>query len=387
MPEVNLAVISDLHCRLRDDPRESFLTVGSPRKPSSRHPVQAAIELIDRERLIADVLLLPGDFANRASPEGLSQGWDHSLELARHLHTAAVVPVIGNHDIDSHRTRPEQPVFEAVQNLRVGFPFTDENENRRFFADGYALIRLHNVEVIAINTVIDQNDAASAKRGTFGLPRIVRMQRDLEGQLHGPIRVALMHHHPLLHSGTFLEDTDVLATGDQLLTALRQLGCRLVVHGHKHFARLSYVDRLAVMASGSFSAQLYEYGTSMGNTFHMIQLDGDDVMNVKGQIRTWVFRLGQGWKEAHEDRDGFPFIAGFGRTSSMPDLMNALRMLGASDIARDRFSEEQVKEVAPDIAYLTPSERQEINRSLNGSNLSLASYIKGKLELWREFNP
>jgi hypothetical protein len=189
---------------------------------------------------------------------------------------------------------PERPVVEAVQNLRVDFPFPDENENRRFFAEGYAVIRLPNVEVIAINTVIDQTDAVSAKRGTFGLPRVERMQRALQGQLHTPIRVALMHHHPLLHSGTFLEDTDVLATGDQLLTALRHLGCRLVVHGHKHFARLTYVDHLAVMASGSFSAQLYEYGTSMGNTFHMIQLDGDEVMNVKGQIRTWVFRLGQG---------------------------------------------------------------------------------------------
>jgi predicted phosphodiesterase len=386
MPEVNLAVISDLHCRLATDPRESFLTVGGARKPSNRHPVESCIDLIQKEQLRADALLLPGDFANRASLEGLSQGWDYSVELGRHLQVKALVPTIGNHDIDSHRQRLE-PVFDAVRNMRVDFPFAEEAENRRFFSDGYALVHLPGLDVVVINTVIDQTDANSAKRGTFGLTRIQQMEQEVASKLHAPVRVALMHHHPLLHSGTFLEDTDVLPTGDHLLAALRRIGCRLVIHGHKHFARLTYIDQLAVMASGSFSAQLFEYASSMGNTFHMVRLEGNEVAAVKGQIRTWVFRLGQGWKEAHEDRDGIPFLSGFGRRSSITDIVTALTTLGSNDGQRDRFIQTQVEEVAPDIAYLTPSEREEINRSLRLANLRLGSFLNGKLELWREFNP
>src|SRR5438046_2376165 len=99
---VTFAVVSDLHCRLASDPNDSFLRVGALRSPSSRHPVEALLDLIDREQLRADGLLLPGDLANRARLEGLSQGWDYSLEIGRKLAVKMVVPVIGNHDVDSY---------------------------------------------------------------------------------------------------------------------------------------------------------------------------------------------------------------------------------------------------------------------------------------------
>lgn len=211
MPQIKLAVVSDLHCQLRNDPRESFLIVGESRRPNSRHPVSAALDLIRHEGVEADVLPQPGDFANRASPEGLSQGSYFSLELGRALGAGTLVPVIGNHDIDSRRQNPAVPVFSGVQNLRDDFPFADATENMRFFAEGYALLQRPDLDIIAINTVIDHTDEASAKRGKFGVDRIERMELELASRMTAPLRIAVMHHHPLLHTGTFLEDTDVLA--------------------------------------------------------------------------------------------------------------------------------------------------------------------------------
>jgi 3',5'-cyclic AMP phosphodiesterase CpdA len=381
------AVISDLHCRLATDSNDSFLTVGGLRSPSSRHPVQALLNLIDGENLKSDALLVPGDLTNKARTEGLQQGWDYSLEIGRKLGVSTVIPVIGNHDIDSHRTNPSLPVFYAVRNLRPEFPFQDDGCVRSFFADGYCVLKAGQAEIIAINTVIDHTDATSAKRGAFGLDRIDRMEACLKGTLTSPLRGALMHHHPVLHSGAFLEDTDVIPTGDALLASLRRLGCRFVIHGHKHFSRLSYVDGIAVLASGSFSAMLHEFGTSVANTFHTVRVEGETPEQVRGQVHTWVFRYGCGWRRSNAEFNGFPFLSGFGRRLSLTDIITGFQTLGASETSRSRFSQDEVLKVVPEAPYLTPAEREQVNDSLGTHDLKIADYDDGRLELWRSFRP
>jgi len=387
MPSATFAVISDLHCRLDGDSKDSFLTVGSLRNPSGRHPVQALLDLIDHERLTADGLLVPGDLTNKARLEGLQQGWEYALEIGRKLNVPEVIPVIGNHDIDSHRTDPSNPVFHAVQNMRPEFPFRNRADIESFFAEGYCLLRIGEADVVAINTVIDHTDAASAKRGSFGIERIDRMERALEGQFTSPIRGALMHHHPILHTGSFLRDIDVIPTGDVLLDALRRLGCRIVIHGHKHFTRLSYVDGVAVLASGSFSAMLNEFGTSIGNTFHVVRVEGDQINNVRGVVHTWVFRFGFGWRRSNAEHAGFPYLSGFGRRVSLAEVIAGLGALGSSDPSRSRFQEDEVLSAAPDAEYLTPSEREQVNQELRGDDLKLSDQDDGRLELWRSFRP
>lgn len=386
MPTATFAVISDLHCRLTGDTDDSFLTVGGLRTPSSRHPVQALLDLIDHEGLVADGLLVPGDLTNKARLEGLQQGWEYALEIGRRLRVP-VIPVIGNHDIDSHRIDQQNPVFHAVRNLRPGFPFQNEADIQSFFADGYCLLGVGQAEIVAINTVIDHTDAVSAKRGAFGIDRIDRMERALEHRFTTPLRGALMHHHPVLHTGTFLQDTDVIPTGDALIEALRRLGCRFVIHGHKHFTRLSYIDGVAVLASGSFSAMLHEFGTSIGNMFHMMRVEGDRVNEIRGMIHTWVFRFGWGWRRSNAEHAGFPYLSGFGRQVPLSAIIAGLKALAAGDAKRTRFLENDLLHAVPEAQYLTPSEREQVNQELIADDLKLADEDDGRLELWRSFRP
>jgi predicted phosphodiesterase len=385
--KMSFAVVSDLHCRLATDTKDSFLTVGGLRTPSGRHPVQALLDLIDQENLRVDGLVVPGDLTNKARIEGLGKAWDYSLEIGRKLGAAHVIPVIGNHDIDSHRTEPEKPVFYGVRNVHPDFPFQDAAAINSFFADGYCLLKIGVADVIAINTVIDHTDAASAKRGAFGIDRIERMEGALTGNLKSALRIAVMHHHPTLHTGTFLEDNDVIPTGDELLAALRRLGCRLVVHGHKHFTRLSNVDGITVLASGSFSAMLYEFGTSVSNTFHIVELEGDDPESVRGLVHTWVFRYGSGWRRSNAEHAGFPFISGFGRKANLADIIESLRALGESDKNKMRFLQSDLLQAVPEAEYLAPSERSQVNQSLSTHDLKLGDFDDGSLELWRSFRP
>jgi hypothetical protein len=330
--------------------------------------------------------LVPGDLTNKACAEGLQQGWEYALEIGRKLQTAVVVPVLGNHDIDSHRLASQQPADHVARNLRPGFPFASPADVQSFFADGYCVLTMGACELVAINTVIDHVDPQSAKRGAFGAERIQRMEDALRGRLNSPLRGAIMHHHPLLHSGTFLEDTDVIPTGDALLASLRRLGCRFVIHGHKHFTRLSYVDGVAVFASGSFSAALHEFGTSVGNTFHTVRVTGTGPNDVRGLIHTWVFRYGHGWRRSNENF-GFPYLSGFGRKVPLPDVVSRLKTLADSEAMKTRFLEADVVKSVPDVEYLTPFEREQVNQVLVVDDLKLADYDDGHLELWRSYRP
>jgi hypothetical protein len=256
-----------------------------------------------------------------------------------------------------------------------------------FFADEYCVLPVGQAEIVAINTVIDHTDPVSAKRGAFGIDRIERMERALAGTFSSPLRGALMHHHPVLHSGTFLEDTDVIPTGDALIAALRRLGCRFVIHGHKHFTRLSYVDGVAVLASGSFSAMLHEYGTAVGNTFHIVRVQGSHPDDVRGIVHTWVFRYGWGWRRSNSDHAGFPYLTGFGRRIPLPEILTGLKTLGATDPEQTRFLETDVLGMVPEAEYLTPSERDQINQGLSDDDLKLSDLDDGQLELWRSYRP
>jgi hypothetical protein len=160
-----------------------------------------------------------------------------------------------------------------------------------------------------------------------------------------------------------------------------------VIHGHKHHTRLSYVDEMAVLACGSFSARLGDFGSSIGNTFHILCVSGDRHEDVRGTLKTWVFLYGSGWSPSNLQYKGFPFHSGFGRTTPIHAIVNALKVLAESDADQSRFMEPQVLAVAPDAGFLTPSEREEVNRILTEQHLKLGDYDDGHLELWRSYAP
>jgi predicted phosphodiesterase len=381
---VTFAVISDMHCRLAKDPTDSSLEVGSARIPQADHPVQALLDLIEKRGIRADALLIPGDLTNRASREGLSQAWDFALEIGAALRCKRTIPVLGNHDIDSQRSVPEREPFYNARNLRPGFPFREPSAVQGFFSDGFCVLDVgRDTQIVAINTVIDHHDEESAKRGTFDHSRIVRLAQVLHEFKRTAIRVALMHHHPVLHSGPFKPDRDVLATGDALLQVLREHGCALIIHGHKHLARLTVVNGTPVLACGSFSANLGIYASSMANMFHLIDLEHANG-SIRGRIETWVFHYSLGWGRANPEHSGFPHLTGFGSLRTVQEIETELAQLATANAAADRLSAAQVAAASPELVHLTPSELATLASGLEARALHLREDDAGCLELWRK---
>jgi 3',5'-cyclic AMP phosphodiesterase CpdA len=382
--EVRFAVMSDLHCRLRTDLNESFFVVGDCRIPSGHHPVQALLELVKRDKLSAEVLLVPGDLANKARLEGLSQGWDSALEVARELGCSQTLPVLGNHDIESRRP-PGGASHDAnfnPRNLRPGFPFSESVLNDQFFSQGFCIVEPKpGIRIILLNSVVDHVDEQSATHGSFGHDRIEKLKSVLSQKQRVPICLAMLHHHPVLHSGFYFSNEDVIPTGDSLLSALREFGCEFVIHGHKHMARLTSHLGAFVFAAGSFSALLNAQGTSMGNMFHMVDLKATNAAGMRGCIKTWTFQYGTGWIPSNLKHRGFPHITGFGRQQPIPDLVNALVNLSSSHENQKLFLDSEVIAAAPDLEYSTPDDYASINMALGQYKLKLIDYDESRFGL------
>ena len=144
----------------------------------------------------------------------------------------------------------------------------------------------------------------------------------------------------------------------------------------------------AVLASGSFSAILHEFGTAVGNTFHLVRVEGDQPTDVRGVVHTWVFQFGWGWRRSSAEYTGFPYLSGFGCRNTIDEIIGGLKTLSATDPGRTRFLEREVLNAVPEAEYLTPSEREQVNRGLDhADDLKIADYDHGQLELWRSFRP
>lgn len=101
---LDIAILSDLHCHPQaQDNKDSYLFSDGLRSPSARHPIQSLIDLISKESIKADVLLVPGDLCSRANRSGLLAAWYMVQEVAQSLGTSDIVVSPGNHDVLSRR--------------------------------------------------------------------------------------------------------------------------------------------------------------------------------------------------------------------------------------------------------------------------------------------
>lgn len=330
--------------------------------PAGRHPVQALIDMVKQKGLEVDVVLSPGDLTDQIAPEGMMQAWDHLCELQRVLKAPTLLTTLGNHDVDSKKEKGPEP-FKIAQTLHPDFPLVVSTERDCFWANGF----FHRLvpplaEFIVLNTVIDHVDEVTAKRGTFDSERIALLKSSLErwDAEHDPLplRIALMHHHPILHSNVNFGSNDVLAFGDQLLSMLAERGFQIVIHGHRHDPRITRVVAsgrdVFVIAAGSFAAMLKELASTTRNLFHVltVQLESDGAFTAR--LRSWEFNYGDGWNASSQPSARFPHVVGFGsgdRSVEIADIIRRVEENLSSVVTR-----EEVASLYPKLSLWLPDE-------------------------------
>jgi len=109
-------------------------------------------------------------------------------------------------------------------------------------------------------------------RGHVDVKQLARIKRELEAvepeRLHNSIRIALMHHHPVLIPALAEPGRgyDAVHNSGKLLAILRKFGFHMVLHGHKHDPHVFTEDSRSAFRTTHHNPILIAAGGSVGST-------------------------------------------------------------------------------------------------------------------------
>jgi 3',5'-cyclic AMP phosphodiesterase CpdA len=133
-------------------------------------------------------------------------------------------------------------------------------------------IKEYGVVVVTLNSsMYVQKDSPEAQRGNVDVQQLGNLEKGLKAipaeDLHGAIKIALIHHHPVLIPALAEPGRgyDAVLNSGTLLTILRRHGFHMMLHGHKHDPyvftedarsafRVTHQNPIMVAAGGSFGS-------------------------------------------------------------------------------------------------------------------------------------
>jgi hypothetical protein len=377
--EAVFAILGDPHFALEGS-SASHLKINASGDLANDKPFQnpwtGLYQLIQNEGLNADAVLCPGDIAFQSNEDTLRAGWRHLADLGRKLKAQHVICATGNHDIPSRSIadkvsaapistlRAGLGLFEQLKLLQPPYPAIDlhdtvhatgEEVRIRYFGSGLVLVDAERYQILVINSCCEHgHDSFEFERGTFPQSAVAELAKVLKQCKPHKINVAIMHHPPAPHSQAGAGAHDFVDNGSELLRQLSSHGDWLVVHGHKHEAKLEYAAGSAfqpiVFGAASLAIFLEEIKGTFKNQFYVLSVTVD-TSGIKGKFRTWDWHQGRGWQMANPEDDGIYHGAAFGTRDTNAVVQNIqalapLPMAWAEVLAR-----------VPAAAYLPPAAR------------------------------
>ncbi|KRQ02197.1 hypothetical protein AOQ72_07760 [Bradyrhizobium yuanmingense] len=208
------------------------------------------------------ILVVSGDLAHTADPKEFQSAYELIQNLIKNpilgtkvtLQDVFVVP--GNHDVVFNQSDPEHrfipycnfynKLFREISEVR---PFVlAEDADKLTQVRAFPNDRLLVAEINSSYYV--EKDTFDESRGQVDYRAIASLRRGLEQVASETpeskewLKVAVVHHHPVLLP-SFIDadrDIDAILNAGSLLTLLREHGFQLVLHGHKHFPQVFSYD-------------------------------------------------------------------------------------------------------------------------------------------------
>lgn len=307
LPQLRVVHASDIHfgASHRFQPP---VTPSNNRPPSRGYPELSAAILADLEQVEDDhpaweahpdnpvILALTGDLTDTASAAEFEQAaalvsaFRAGPVLGSQLTPETTFIVPGNHDA----------VYDQPDAARRWFPYCDFYENLQSHrcrpAQAYELTRVidridtHGFLVAEVNTCFDiQKGTPEENRGHVDPSAVDRLRDTLSAipraRLDGSIRIALMHHHPVVLPSLAEPGRgyDAVVNAQMLLAVFRDFGFHLLLHGHKHFPHTFSYDAtcawtlepsppMMVVAGGSAGSTGLPDAEGATNTYNLISI-------------------------------------------------------------------------------------------------------------------
>lgn len=240
------------------------------------------------------ILALTGDLTDTASPPEFQQAaamissFQAKPILGTRLTRETTFVVPGNHDA----------IYDQADAGRRWFPYCEFYENVQGFrckpAEAFELTRVIDrissqaLLVAEVNTCFDVRKGTDEENRGHVDPAAIDRLRDTLGaiprdRLDGSIRIALMHHHPVVLPALAEPGRgyDAVVNAQMLLAVFRDFGFHLLLHGHKHFPHTFSYDAtcawtaepsppMMVLAAGSAGSDGLPDAEGATNTYNMI---------------------------------------------------------------------------------------------------------------------
>jgi hypothetical protein len=362
---------------------------GSP----SENPLDTIPSVLEKLGKPIDLILCPGDLADKADGAGFHFAWSALHSLATRLGAAHVVATVGNHDVISRptgSTAADDPLLHAKTVLPT-FPVADEVLANEFFARSFTILERDDWRVVLLNSSMAHGNYEDENlRGRVRPEVLDWLARDLEKRDPKKANILLCHHHPHVHMELGLGEDDVMRGGQLLLDRIvsSQRGPWLVVHGHKHHPKLTYAGGTGssptVLAAGSATVRLYaELASRTPNEIHYINLAiaKSDALQLRGTVQSWEWRDGEGWRLPPSSRD-LPALCGFGTRESVVKLAASVNAFVAG---RALCKWQDVLVALPQLSFTVPGDHRDLERLLRlNHGLRLTYFDEQPYELGQE---
>jgi hypothetical protein len=373
---LRIAVLTDCHAytsRPEDKGNSpSWLDLTTSQTDAAQNPFAGLEELAKGDpALRADIVLCCGDLGDKANPNGLQYVWGEVNRLKEVLKADLVLGTAGNHDMDSRYVYNDHDARSQVQALKPRFPVDNERHWLEYWAKNFTILKHGEVRIVILNTAAYHGYAKDPSRPEYAHGRvsdgtIARLVAELsEG---GPCAANLLvcHHHPFRNNLIIDPDYSEMTNGDRLVNKIveAKVGPWLVIHGHKHRARVFYAfgssSAPTVFAAASFAARAYpnQVGQTY-NEFYIVDLEipaaPGATSSLKGRIRTWNWTFGNGWRRPQVG-EGLGPNAGFGSRSDAAELATTMAESMGQNFKGQTVRWEDVEAVFPTLRHLIPED-------------------------------
>jgi hypothetical protein len=242
------------------------------------------------------------------------------------------------------------------------FPLSEEIFSNHYWTHHFAIIEPEDIPArfVTINSSAYHGESKEHERGRIARRTMERFRAALRGRERKAANVVMVHHHPQKLSELKRGDYDDMVNGYEFLQMLNPIehGPWLVLHGHKHFPKVSYAQgggtSPVIFSAGSCAAiPDPDIQDQVGIQVYRItlNLDGINNTNCYGKFETWDWAGARGWKSS-QMRSGLPSSGGFGYRSDIGLL--AANIVSKVNGVPSRWQE--IENSYPDLMHMIPSD-------------------------------
>lgn len=337
----------------------------------------------------ADILLCPGDITTRACISSFQKGWDDLKRLKDALGASHLIAATGNHEVSSRSNgdhdlagnaeaaiKPFEHLISAEDYPTV---FPSKDQKWIYWGRGFEAVSGDDWVVVIVNSChyhssLLPNEYERGRIGDVALGELQGKLKELSSLYK--YKIVMLHHPPTPH-----EELDIdlgriaMYNGDLLVKTIEETGEDwLVIHGHKHLARLIQAGGAEyapiILGAASFGAMMSgDLASKTRNQFYILELISADGERLKGKFESLCWD-GREWHVTNRISHGLPNGCGF-------DLENPFKSRKIAQAIRDLIQSggqtfvtwPELKNKLEELSFIMPQDINHLNEKLDGLNV------------------